>query len=43
MHCLYKICPVDTMFVNHLVDPDPEVEIFLKKKGQQKKGELIFR
>ena len=38
MPCLSKICPVDTMLVNHLVDPDLGVEIFFKKEGATEKG-----
>ena len=37
MPCLSQICPVDTIFINHLVDSDLGVEIF-KKEGAIKKG-----
>ena len=43
MLCLSKISPVDTMFVYHFVNLDLGVELFSKKKGQQKKGELTLR
>ena len=40
--CLPKICPVDTMFINHLLDYDLGVEIFFKKEGATEKGEVDY-
>ena len=42
MPCLSKLCPVDTMFFNHLVDSDLGVEMFFKKQGATEKGEVDF-
>lgn len=37
-----EVCPVDTLFVDYLVDPDVGVEIFFKKEGAAKKEKLIL-
>ena len=38
---LSKICPVDTMFLNQLIDPNLGVKVFFKQE-EGKKGKLIL-
>ena len=42
MPCLSKICPVNTMFIKYLVDPDLRVDIFFKKNGTTGKRDIDF-
>ena len=41
MLSLSKICPVDTMFLNQLIDPNLGVKVFFKQE-EGKKGKLIL-